>query len=248
MLRNLIMGLLLANVLLFIWGRWILAPEVPDPRVFGDAAGPQLVLVERPDRPDRTGRVAVQGDRRCFRLGPFSSIEAATAVSSRLSAKGLPVNRTSESGQIWVGHWVQLPDLPGVEEARQAVKALKRGGIGDAYIFQSEPTVDISLGVFRGRPGADDVIRIARNLGYEPVTSDRFKDGIEHWVGVETPVDQPPNLADLRVRLAQIVRIDERPCGSPLARVRDSNGDGAADSLESRAREDGLPEAQTLPE
>ena len=208
MLRNLIMGLLLANVLLFIWSRWIVVPDAPDPRTFGDPAGPQLVLVERPDRPDRTGGVPVQGDRRCFRLGPFSSIEAATAVSDRLSAKGLPVNRTSESGQIWVGHWVQLLDLPDVEKARQTVEALQGGGIGDAYIFQREPTIDISLGVFRGRPGADNVIRSARKLGYEPVTMDRFRDGIEHWVGVETPVDQPPNLADLRVRLAQIVRID----------------------------------------
>ena len=52
------------------------------------------------------------------------------------------------------------------EIARQVVEKLVSGGISDAYIFSRDPTVDISLGVFRGRQGADDVIRVARKFGY----------------------------------------------------------------------------------
>lgn len=180
MLRNLIMGLLLANLLLLAWGRWIVAPDVADPWAFGDATGVRLVLIERVGHTDGGGSGSAQDGARCFRLGPFLSAEAAAAVGDRLSARGLPVDRTSEAGRIWVGHWVQLLDLPSVEAARQAVKTLVSGGIGDAYISNRTPTVDISLGVFRGRRGADDVIGLARDLGYTAEAMDRFRDGIEY--------------------------------------------------------------------
>ena len=258
MLRNLIMGLLLANLLLLAWGRWIVVPDVTDPRAFGDGTEAQHVLFERAGHPEGAGSEFVQDGVRCFRLGPFSSADAAVAVGDRLSARGLRVDRTRESGRIWVGHWVQLLDLPSVEAARQVVRTLVSGGIGDAYISNREPTIDISLGVFRGRRGADDVIRLARDLGYTAAAMDRFRDGIEHWVEVATPAAQPPDPGDLllinatrantKSGAAQIVRIEERPCtlAAPVARAGD--GTGADDSLESPAREAGSPDPSTLPE
>ncbi len=247
MWRNLLMGLLLANLLLLAWGRWVVAPDVVDPRAFGDATGPQLVLVERPTRLD--SELVTAGDR-CFRLGPFESADAAAVVSGRLSARGLAVERARESGQIWVGHWVKLLDLPGDEAARQAVIRLVSVGIGDAYVSAREPTVDISLGVFRGRRGADNVIRLARAAGYAAVMTDRFRAGVEHWVEVETPAARPPDLDDLGLvdassGQAQIVRIEEQPCASAAAVM---DGDDLNDSLESRARENGSSEPLVLPE
>ncbi len=225
MLRNLIMGLLLANLLLLAWERWIVAPDVADPLAFGDEHEARLVLLERTGRNENIDKGSTPEGARCFRLGPFSSAGAAAAVGDRLSAQGLPVDRTSESGRIWVGHWVQLLDLPSVEVARQAVKTLVDGGIADAYISSREPTVDISLGVFRGRRGADDVIQLARKLGYTAEAMDRFRDGIEYWVEVATPADQPPDTADLRSGEAQIIRIEERAC-APVAAVDDVGDSG----------------------
>jgi len=250
MLRNLIMGLLLANLLLLAWGRWIVAPDVADARTFGEVTEPRLELIERPSRIDG---VSVAGGERCFRLGPFSSANAAAAVDGRLSARGLSVSRSRESGRAWVGHWVQLLDLPDVKAAGQVVDTLVSGGINDAYVFSREPTVNISLGVFRGRQGADDRIRLARKLGYSAVATDRFRDGIEHWVEIELPSGQPPDLADLRIGQgesgqAQIVRIEERPCTLAAVVVRGSDSDGANDSLKSRARDNGSSEPSVLPE
>jgi len=260
MVRNLIMALLLANFLLLAWGRWIVPPDAADATSFGDTTEPQLVLIARPGRTDVT---STPGDARCFRLGPFSSADAAAAVDTRLSARGLLVNRSSELGRVWVGHWVQILELPSEGIARQVVKKLVSGGIGDAYIFSRDPTVDISLGVFRGRQGADDVIRVARKFGYSPVATDRFRDGIEHWVEIELPTNgsanAPPDLADLRIGQAdsgqaQIIRIEERSCQPAEIDTQDSNindnvnsGD-ANDSLESRVGENGSPEPSALPE
>jgi len=255
MLRNLIMGLLLANLLLLAWGRWIVAPDVADPRAFGEATEARLVLIERVDRNNGAASSPGQDGARCFRLGPFASVDTAAGVGSRLSARGLPVGQTSESGRIWVGHWVQILDLPSEAAARQVVRKLISGGIGDAYISSHAPTIDISLGVFRGRQGADDVIRLANNLGYTVEATDRFRDGIEYWVEVETPADQPPDLADLPLAKlksgeAQIIRVEERPCAPAVADAGNGNEDGteADDSLESPAQETGSPEPSTSPE
>jgi len=250
MMRNLIMGLLLANLLLLAWGSWIVAPDADDPRAFEGTTEARLVLIER------AGRVAVadsepesEGER-CFRLGPFPSDNAAAGVGDRLSARGLPVDRKSETGPVWVGHWVQLLDLPSDQEARQTVDRLVNGGISDAYIYSREPTIDISLGVFRGRDGADNVIRVARGLGYTVEMTDRFRDGIAFWVEVRAPAEQPPDLADLPVAQsesgeAQIIRVEERSCAIPAPGDPEGNsrGDGAPvdDSLESPAQEIASP-------
>ena len=256
MLRNLIMALLLANLLLLAWGQWIVAPDIADPRAFGEVAAPQLVLLERAARTDIAGGMTAEKRPRCFRLGPFSSADAAVEVSRRLSARNLPVNRFSESGQVWVGHWVQVLDMPSVDVARQTVKALVNGGITDAYISSREPAVNISLGVYRGRRGADDVIQLAHDLGHTAVATDRFRKGVEHWVEVATPADQPPDLANLPLVVqpaadARIVRIEELPCRPAIIAdpgADSSNGDGADDSLESQARENSSSESSTLPE
>jgi hypothetical protein len=248
MMRNMIMGFLLANLLLLAWGRWIVAPDVDDPWAFEGATEARLVLIER------AGRVAVARDEpapegeRCFRLGPFPSDNAAAGVGDRLSARGLPVERKSETGPVWIGHWVQLLDLPGDQEARQAVDRLVNGGISDAYIYSRVPTIDISLGVFRGRDGADNVIRVARGLGFTVEMTDRFRDGIAFWIEVRAPADQPPDLADLPVAQsesgeAQIIRVEERSCAIPATEDPEDNGDGTQgdDSLEFPAREIASP-------
>ncbi|MAF83801.1 MAG: hypothetical protein CL797_06825 [Chromatiales bacterium] len=242
MLRNLIMGLLLANLLLYAWGRWIIAPDVADPLGYGDATEAQLVLIEPNEQAKALDSEPAQVGTRCFRLGPFSSAAAAGVISDRLSVRGLPVKRSSELGRIWVGHWVQVLDLPDLAAAREAVKALVFGGITDAYISNREPTIDISLGVFRGRRGAEDVIRLARTVGYTPETIDRYRDGIEFWLEVTAPADQSADLVAMNLGEAQIIRIEERQCGM------DSVAVGGNDSLESRARENGSSEPLVVPE
>jgi hypothetical protein len=248
MMRNLIMGLLLANLLLLAWERWIVAPDVEDPRVFAGATEARLVLIESAERVDAVLDVSESEGERCFRLGSFSSKDAAEIVGDRLLARGLPVDYKSGSGQVWVGHWVQLPNLPDDREARLVVDRLVSSGISDAYIYNREPTIDISLGFFRSREGLDSVLRVARGLGYQVEMTDSFRDGIVYWVGVRVPADQPPDLADLPVAQsngdeAQIIRVEERSCPAPADREGKSLNDGAPvdDSLESPAREIGSP-------
>ncbi len=242
MLRNLSIGLLLANLLLYAWGRWIMVPDVVDPLAYGGVTEAQLVLVKPNESAAPANSEPRQIGVRCFRLGPFSSADAATVIGNQLSSRGLTVKSSSEPGRTWVGHWVQVLDLPDLAAAQQALKVLVSGGITDAYISNREPTIDISLGVFRGRRGAEDVIRLARSVGYTPETIDRYRDGIEFWLEVTTPTDQSADLVAMNLADSQIIRIEERQCGEDSVTV---GGDDGYDSLESRAQENGSSQPLT---
>ena len=238
MLRNLIMGLLLANLLVLAWGQWIVPPEFKDPLSLKDANEPELVLVNSPAvRPESVTVAVANESSSCYRLGPFESIEAAERIGNRLSDQGVSVEQTTVSGQIWVGHWVQLTGQPSIADARQTVDELARGGIRDAYIYNREPSIDISLGVYRSREGADDIIRRARKIGYEVEASDRFRDGIEHWVQAELPANAK-NLRELaRIGSSpletQIMRIEETDCVETVMAGRKEDGEQGDLSIES---------------
>lgn len=248
MMRNLVMGLFLANLLVLAWGQWIVPPDADDPLVFKSADEPELVLVERTQpRPARIEVISSEQTSNCYRLGPFKTADSADRVARRLSTEGIATESTAVSGQIWVGHWVQLTDQPNLAEARRVVAVLNRGGIKDAYIYNREPTIDISLGVFRSREGVDDVIRMARRLGFEVEATDRFRDGVEYWVQAELPAFGAPDLAELaragvNPAETQIMRIEATACPRTVLAERGENGADSADSIESPPRDTDTPE------
>lgn len=245
--RNLILGLLLSNLLVLAWGQWVLPPDVEDPEAWPDAGEPELVLVSRvASRPDRVSVAAASESSRCYRLGPFESDASAGSIADRLSAEGIPVEQTAVTGQVWMGHWVQLTDRPSIGEAREVVAKLASGGLRDAYIYSRDPTIDISLGVYRSREGADDVISRARRIGFEVEATDRYRDGIEYWVKAELS-GESVDLGELarsgaNPAEAQIMRIEEAACVETVLVESNENGVEPDLSLESPPLEIVTPE------
>ncbi len=243
-MRNIILSLALANLLLLAWEQWISPEGAPDPARFSgqpDAVQtPQLVLFSATGVEPAPAEPALRPAadvRHCERVGPFDSPEPATTIGQQLGRRGLTVDLAHETGDIWVGHWVQVTDLESADAARRAVERLVRAGLNDAYIVRFEPTIDISLGVFRGEAGADRVEKAARGVGLEPVRTNRYRTGTQHWVNVELRGDQALELTDLQLPSSQILRTEAVAC-RPSA---DTVADAVRDSLESRA-EAGAPE------
>lgn len=243
-MRNIILALLLANLLMLAWKQWIAPEEVDDPTEFRGQAtalpGPQLVLYStaRAEPPATPGIVPAAVDvKQCERVGPFDSPEPAASIGQQLGRRGLKVDLAHETGDIWVGHWVQVRDMKTGAAGRKAVENLVGAGLNDAYIVRSDPTIDISLGVFRGEAGAERVERIAREVGLTPTRTDRYRSGTQHWVNVELRGSQTLNLTDLQLPSSQILRTETVAC-RPTA---DTIADAGDDSLESVA-EAGEPE------
>lgn len=226
-LRNIILFLVLANVLLLAWKRWVVPPDVAWPERLGSSAESQLVLVNtgKPaddsgesdagrtdDQPDQQVSKAVPTSPQCGRIGPFVESATADSIAQQLGNRGFSVSRASEQGDIWVGHWVQLLDLENEQEARRAVDRLVKAGLLDTYIVQTEPTYNISLGVFSGRKGADRIRELARGLGMNPQTTDRFRTGTQHWIMVRYVEGKAFDLQDIQLDTRQILRTEDVPC------------------------------------
>ncbi len=217
-MRNIVLGLLLANLLLLAWYAWIVPPDVEFPAADDSRTEPELVLVERENRPagqadsvaDRQISLAPGGQ--CVRLGPFAEEQAADTVRRQLVERDLDVTRSSQDGEIWLGHWVQLLNLGTREKALKAVERLSGAGLVDAYIVQSSPTYNISLGVFRNRELADNVSGLAAGLGLNPVMTDRFRSGTEYWLTVELQGVPALALGDIQLETSQILRTEVVAC------------------------------------
>lgn len=225
-MRNIILLLLLANVLLLAWKRWVVPPDAAWPERLASSAQPQLLLAnpetggaepeniassEPAAEPAQPPPIALP-EWRCARIGPFAEADTADSIAQQLSGRGFSASRTSQQGDIWVGHWVQLIDLGSEQAAREAVDRLVDAGLLDTYIVQTEPTYDVSLGVFRGSKGADRVRDLALGLGLNPQTTDRFRQGTQHWIMVRFADGQALDLQDIQLERRQIIRTEDVSC------------------------------------
>ena len=102
LLRNIVLGLVLDNVLLMSWQSWIVPPEVADPGALATTGEPLLVLAPRAGPRNPTTQQSWPGEAEqppCIRLGPFEDAAAADSVSQQLKERRLSVTLASREGR-----------------------------------------------------------------------------------------------------------------------------------------------------
>ncbi len=215
-MRNLLLILVLANVLYFLWGNFQSDQQLPPGVAIVDESelGPPLTIAENGDvaglegnEPDsgggsspdsgnrdetdssaRSTELAVALGRTCVTLGPFRQSEDADSAQSLYTSQGMKTARRMEKGQIFVGHWVQIKGIADRSAGNEAVATLHEGGIGEAYLVTTDDEgLKISLGVFGNSDGAERVEAMARSLGFAAEISPRTADGIYYFVDVALP-------------------------------------------------------------
>ena len=195
-LKNLLLALLAANILYFLWG--MLQGEDPRPGVEiveESDLGPPLSVALQPE-PEvgavlesvEPSQLTAAVGRSCVTLGPFRSADDADEAEMRYAGEGMQVARRSPLGRIFVGHWVQIRDVPSRQEADRMLDVLREGGLGDAYFVQTEDEgMKISLGVFGVRESAERVELEARSLDLPAEITPRFSEGTIHFVDLGLP-------------------------------------------------------------
>ncbi len=201
-MRNLLLILLLANILYFLWG-WF-GREDPDPGVAivdESDLGPPLELAQTPPpeaeaiasvgavlgEGDETSLAAVVG-RSCVTIGPLrESIDADTA-QTRYAGEGMRATVRSGRGEYFVGHWVQIRDIPSIAESNQMLEVLHAGGLQEAYTVETEDEgIKISLGLFGNLDGAERIELQATSLGFNADITPRTAEGTVYWVDIGLP-------------------------------------------------------------
>lgn len=254
-MRNIWLVLLLANLLLFAWNRWVVplpraaVLELPgaldQPAPLAPAATLPPTTVAAAPSPVTDAPTTV-GDT-CVQVGPLPEAGAAAELGRSLAASRLPGVVIAREAQVWVGNWIQVSGFDSPAAAAAARDRLVAGGLADAYLMQEAAEPVISLGVFRDKGGADRVAAIARGLGFEPISTNRYRPGVEYWLLLRVPAtgigpgDGLPKSGSLTVAPAECPGPDTE-AGRALAAAIAAAADPAVAPLN-----EGAPESPALP-
>jgi hypothetical protein len=215
--------LLLGNILFLAWSLWVapqassdLAPAPPgDPhsmRLVREA--PRAAVGAAAAGPVRSARAATAT---CVSFGPFADDASLAAVSQRLEGLGYAARRRTAADEITAAQWVSVADLATPEDAANALNALRRGGLADAYVVtDSAPgTTTISVGVFKDPAGAAEAADAVRRAGLQPRVTERMRTADVTWLDVDRQANGGlPDIADVRGG-QESPALEMRACPSP---------------------------------
>ncbi|TFG38771.1 MAG: SPOR domain-containing protein [Chromatiales bacterium] len=199
-MKNILLILLLANILYFIWGLSVEEESHPGVAIVSESdLGPPLdVTVGRDgDSVASVGAVLGSGEasaleavvgRACVSIGPFRESADADSAVLEYSNEGMKAVLRAMKGQIFVGHWVQIRDVADEAAAKKILEQLKAGGLGDAYLVRTDDEgLKISLGLFGDIERAEKIELQARSLDLPAEISPRTRDGDVFFVDIGLP-------------------------------------------------------------
>lgn len=199
-MKNLLLVLLLANILYFIWGLFAEQPAEVGVVVLSESdLGPPLEISRTRIAQAATSVGAVLGagkpsdlaavvGRSCVTIGPFTTATLANGALAEYEDEGMRVSLRTTQGQIFVGHWVQIRNIESREAGNVMLARLREGGLGDAYLVDTEDEgLKISLGLFGEMSRAERVELQAKSLGLPADITPRMREGPVFFVDIGLP-------------------------------------------------------------
>jgi hypothetical protein len=199
-MKNLLLVLLLANILYFVWG--MVAEDSSEPGIAivdEKDLGPPLDVSTNRDASGAASVGAVLGSgepsdlaavvgRSCVTIGPFKASSDADIALTQYAGEGMRTNLRSAHGQIFVGHWVMIRDIADRETGNEMLETLRRGGLSDAYLVPTEESgLNVSLGLFGELDRAEKVELQAKSLDLPADITPRTREGDVFFVDIGLP-------------------------------------------------------------
>jgi hypothetical protein len=199
-MRNLLLLLLLANILYFIWGSFVRDNAEPGVAIVSESElGPPLAVTENSESEVSPSVGAVLGSgepsaleavvgRSCVTIGPFRANTDADAALTEYAGEGMQTALRTDYGEIFVGHWVQIRNIADNLTANDMLEKLHDGGLSDAYLVTSEEDgLYISLGLFGDEERAEKVELQAKSLDLPVVVVPKTREGTKFFVDIGLP-------------------------------------------------------------
>jgi hypothetical protein len=214
--------LLLGNILFLAWSLWVAAPASSDlaPAPPANPSSMQLAKDAAPGAAAaaaRSGRASRDAIATCVSFGPFADDASLAAASQRLEGLGYAARRRTAAEDVPAGQWVGVADLATPEDAANALNALRRAGLADAYVVtDSAPgTTTISIGLFNDPAGAAEAADSVRRAGLQPHVTERRRTAAVTWLDVDRQANEGlPDIADVRGE-HESSAVEMRACPSP---------------------------------
>ncbi|MBT8103746.1 MAG: SPOR domain-containing protein [Gammaproteobacteria bacterium] len=202
-MKNLLLLLLLANILYFLWGLYNDEGPQPGVAIIDEAGlGPPLAVKSSregrsvasvgavPGSGDRTDLEALVG-RSCVTVGPFTESADADTAARAHTNEGMQSRVRTTQGQVFVGHWVQIRNVRSEAAAKDMLVKLSAGGLEEAYMVRTDDEgLKISLGVFGDIERAEKVELQARSLDLPADISPRMAERAIYYVDIALPPRQ----------------------------------------------------------
>lgn len=195
-----LMFLIVANILYFMWGRYVSEPAQAGVVVVNEAdLGPKLNVSESAIGDATTNIGAVLGSgkpsdlaavvgRSCVTIGPFQGNPEAEAAMTEYQDDGMRASVRTTEGQVFVGHWVQIRNIPDRDAGNAMLEQLRIGGLGDAYLVPTDDEgLKISLGLFGEMSRAERIELQAKSLDLPADITPRMRDATVFFVDIGLP-------------------------------------------------------------
>ena len=199
-MKNLLLILLLANVLYWMWGMYVEEePQAGVEVVEESDLGPQLDVTLGRDSESVASAGAVLGSgepsaldavvgRSCVTIGPIRDESDADSAVLTYSNDGMRTAIRTTRETMFVGHWVQIRNVKDEAEAKDMLETLTTGGLSDAYLVRTEDEgMKISLGLFGDLDGAEKIELQARSLDLPAEIAPRTADRKVWYVDIALP-------------------------------------------------------------
>ena len=199
-MKNLLLLLILANVLYFMWGMFTTEDPQPGVAVVEESdLGPPLEVTagQESDAVTSVGAVLGAGEpsdleavvgRSCVTIGPMKVREDADSAVLEYTGEGMKTGLRQGQAQIFVGHSVQIQNVTTVSDARAIVNKLAEHGLTDAYrVGNEEVGYAIALGIFGNAENAEKVELEAEAAGFEVTIEPMMRDGVVFFVDIGLP-------------------------------------------------------------
>ena len=196
-MKNLLLLLLLANILYFLWGLYQENEPKAGVAIIDEAElGPPMDVKASRDSAEVASVGAALGSgaatdlkavigRSCVTIGPFKVQNDAESAELSHRSEGMKTNVRSEQAQMFVGHWVQIRNVADNATANEMLSILSDGGLTDAYLVRTEDEgLKISLGLFGDLEGAEKIELQARSLDLPAEIAPRTADRLVYYVDV----------------------------------------------------------------
>jgi len=224
-LKSLVLLLVLANVVYYLYAHGVAAPV---PATDGT---PALKLAVKPMAPPEPKLPA-----RCVSVGPFVELADSNHAQATLRGGGyLPRQRSAES-EVADGLLVYLPMPTSAAAVLQLRKRLKVAGVADAPDVPGPgDAIVLSLGAYSDQPHAQARINALRQQGFAPLSLERKRSGMVYWLDIDLkPTDPALNPADLHGEAVHGPPLEVRDCPEPAVPVTG----GAASTVTGPAERD----------
>jgi len=202
-MKNLLLLLILANILYFLWGMYEETGPQPGTEIVEEEdLGPSLDIATARKNQGLASVGAVLGSgalsnleavvgRTCVTIGPLKLRNDADSAVLAYSNEGMKTGTRATRKQIFVGHWVQIRNIANDESANAMLAQLNAGGLTDSYLVRTEDEgLKISLGLFGDLEGAEKIELEARSLNLPADITPRMEDRSVYFVDLALPAGQ----------------------------------------------------------